>query len=63
MQDQPSVFVLSQADYRRIETMLASLSRALDTLFDRRLVEPRPCPDDTEDFDDVADKVHGDYLF
>ena len=43
--------------------MLAGLTRAMDTLFDRRLVEPQTCPDDTGDFDDVADKVHKDYLF
>lgn len=63
MQKPPSVYVLSEEDYRRIEYMLAGLTRAIDTLFDRRLVEPMTCPDDTGDFDDVADKVHKDYLF
>ena len=63
MQNPPSIIVLSLDDVARIETMLASLSRALDTLFDRRLVEPRSCPDDTDTFDDVVDKVHRDYLF
>ena len=63
MQNPPSVFVLSRDDYRRIEMMIDSLSRALDTLFDRRLVEPLNSLEDTEEFDDVADKVHRDYLF
>lgn len=63
MEKPPSVVVLSMDDITRIETMLSSLGRALDTLFDRRLVEPRSCPDDTDTFDDVAHKVHRDYLF
>jgi hypothetical protein len=63
VQKPPSVYVLSEDDYHRIEVMIAALSRALDTLFDRRLIEPQTCPDDTADFDDIADKVHRDYLF
>ena len=63
MQQPPVVYVLSSEDYHRIELMMAALTRAMETLFDRRLIEPMTCPDDTDDFDDVADKVHKDYLF
>ena len=63
MEPPPSVFVLSADDVTRIDGMLSALSRALDALFDRRLVEPRSHPDDRDIFDDVADKVHRDYLF
>ena len=63
MREHPSVYVLATEDYRRIEVMLAGLSRALEVLFDRRLVEPSICPDDLGDFDEIADKVHKSYLF
>lgn len=63
MQRPPTVYVMCQADYARIESMIAALSRALETIFDRRLVEPLICPDDTGDFDEVTDKAHRDYLF
>ena len=38
MREQPSVYVLATEDYRRIEVMLAGLSRTIEALFDRRLV-------------------------
>ena len=63
MRQQPSVYVLATEDYRRIEVMLAGLSRALEALFDTRLVEPSICLDDLGDFDEIADKVHKSYLF
>ena len=63
MEQPPSVVVLSADDVTRIDGMLSALGRALDALFDRRLVEPRSSPDDRDIFDDVADKVHRDYLF
>lgn len=63
MQQPPAVYVLSVEDYRRIEMMLARLTSAMDTLFDRRLIEPMTCPDDTGDFDSIAEKVQRDYLF
>ena len=53
-----SVIVLSEGDVTRIDAMMTSLSRALDALFDRRLVEARSCPDDRDIFDDAAVKMH-----
>ena len=42
--------------------MIAALGRAMDTLFERRLIEPMSQPDDTSDFDDKAENVFSDYL-
>jgi len=59
----PSVYVLSEDDYERIESMIAALRRALDTIFERRLIEPMSQqPDDTGDFDDNVETVFRDYL-
>lgn len=63
MQKPPTVYVLSEDDVRRVELMIVEMERALNTLFERRLVEPMSCPDDLGNFDAVADKVHKDYLF
>jgi hypothetical protein len=62
VQKPPVVYVLCENDYSRIESMIAALGRALETLFERRLIEPMSQPDDTSDFDDKADKVFSDYL-
>ena len=62
MQKPPVVYVLSEDDYNRIESMLSARGRAMDTLFERRLIEPMSQPDDTGDFSDNAEKVFRDYL-
>lgn len=56
------VFVLCEDDYNRIEGMLMAFGRAIDTIFERRKIEPRSLPDDTEDFDPVAEKAIRDYF-
>ncbi len=56
------VFLLCEDDYNRIESMLMALGRALDTIFERRKVEPQSAPDDTEDFDPVVDRAIRDYF-
>ena len=63
MQKTPTIYVLTWDDVSRIEVMVRSLERALDTLFERRLIEPMKCPDDLEDCEAIADQIHKDYLF
>lgn len=56
------VFVLCEDDYNRIEGMLMAFGRALDTIFERRKIEPQSSPEDSEDFDPVAEKAIRDYF-
>ena len=63
MQHRQAIYVLSHEDYLRIEHMLAALKTALESVFDRRQVDPSACPDDVDDFDDIAANLNRDYRF
>lgn len=63
MMKPPSVHVLSPQDVSRIEMMIEEFRYAMETLFERRLVEPMSCPDDTADFSAVANRLNKDPLF
>ena len=63
MQHRQAIYVLSHEDYLRIEQMLVALKIALEAVFDRRQVDSSACPDDVDDFDDMAATLNRDYRF
>ena len=63
MPHRPDIYVLSHEDYLRIELMLATLTSAVEAVFDRRQVDPSACLDNVGDFDAMANTINRDYRF